>query len=297
MVILDAPSTPLGTSNLMLVSPVGSTLDAAIVSIGGESGRTELAQGLVVFHDAGCVTGALSSRTRILALVLDASLTTGAALVFEADLDRWIASRGADANCFVVQYLTLFPRSADGTIVTGVLASAATTCLVGRTVVMHSAFHLPVWTCQLALLVDDQAVLAATLWLVVHNLTLLVEGARLGRTWVETLAVLGVTCCVLATVPVGLTSSDGLNWRLQWLERAVARWVWAAANMRTPNKALRTLTARLVDDHFTYGIVSAGSSKTAWVSTLASHTRQATWAVKVRLAFSFWDVGDVLYYY
>ena len=86
----------------MLVSPVGSTLDAAIVGIGGESRRTELAQGLVVFHDAGGVTGALSSRTRILALVLDASLTTGAALVFEADLNRWIASCGADANCFVV---------------------------------------------------------------------------------------------------------------------------------------------------------------------------------------------------
>jgi hypothetical protein len=42
---------------------------------------------------------------------------------------------------------------------------------------MHSAFHLTVWTSQLALLVDDQAVLAAALWLVVHNLALLVEGA------------------------------------------------------------------------------------------------------------------------
>ena len=114
----------------MLVSPVGSTLDAAIVSIGGESRRTELAQGLVVFHNAGGVAGALSSRARILALVLDASLTTGAALVFEADLDGGIASSGADTNCFVVQYLTLFPRSADGTIVTGVLASAAATRLV-----------------------------------------------------------------------------------------------------------------------------------------------------------------------
>ena len=281
----------------MLVSPVGSTLDAAIVGIGGESRRTELAQGLVVFHDAGGVTGALSSRARILALVLDASLTTGAALVFEADLDGGIASSSADTHCFVVQHLTLFPRSADGTIVTGVLASAAATRLVGRTVVMHSAFHLTVWTSQLALLVDDQAVLAATLWLMVHNLALLVEGAGLCSTWVETLAILGVACCVLVTVPVRLASSDGHRWRLQWLERTVARWIWAAANMRTSNEALRTLTARLVDHHFTNSIVSTGSSKAAWVSTLASHTRQATWAVKVRLAFSFWDVGDVLYYY
>lgn len=61
--------------------------------------------------------------------------------------------------------------------------------------------------------------------------------------------------------------------------------------MRTPNEALRTLTARLVDDHFTYGIVSTGSSKAAWVSTLASDTRQAAWAVKVRLAFSFFFGG------
>ena len=281
----------------MLVSPVGSTLDAAIVGIGGESRRTELAQGLVVFHDAGGVTGALSSRARILALVLDASLTTGAALVFEADLYRGIASSCADTHCFVVQHLTLFPRSADGTIVTGVLASAAAARLVGRTVVMHSAFHLTVWTSQLALLVDDQAVLAATLWLMVHNLALLVEGAGLCSTWVETLAILGVACCVLVTVPVRLASSDGHRWRLQWLERTVARWIWAAANMRTSNEALRTLTARLVDHHFTNSIVSTGSSKAAWVSTLSSHTRQATWAVKVRLAFSFWDVGDVLYYY
>ena len=66
--------------------------------------------------------------------------------------------------------------------------------------------------------------------------------------------------------------------------------------MRTADEALRTLTARLVDDHFTYGIVSTRSSKAAWVGTLASHTRQAAWAVKVRLAFSFWDAGDVLYY-
>ena len=112
------------------------------------------------------------------------------------------------------------------------------------------------------------------------------------------MAILGVTGCVLVTVPVRLASSDGwLDWWLRWLERTVARWIWAAANMRTPNEALRTLTARLVDDHFTNGIVSTGSSKAAWVSTLSSHTRQATWAVKVRLAFSFWDVGDVLYYY
>ena len=168
---------PLGTSTLMLVNPVGCTLDAAIVSIGGESRRTELAKGLVVFNHTGSVSRALSSRARILTLVLDASLTTRASLVFEADLDGGIASGGTDTNCFVVQHLTLFPRSADGTIVTGVLASAAAARLVGRTVVMHSAFHLPVWTSQLALLVDHQAVLAATLGLVVHNLALLVEGA------------------------------------------------------------------------------------------------------------------------
>lgn len=161
----------------LTVCPTTNTLDAAIVSIGGESRRTELAQGLVVFHHTGGVTRALSTSARILTLVLDASLTTRAALVFEADLDGRIAAGGTDTNCFVVQHLTLFPRSADGTIVTGVLASAAATRLVGRTVVMHPAFHLPVWTSQLALLVDDQAVLAATLWLVVHNLALLVEGA------------------------------------------------------------------------------------------------------------------------
>ena len=152
-------------------------MNTAIVGVGGEPGRTEFAQGLVVFNDARGVSRALSAGARILTLVLDARLAAGAALVFEADLDGGIASGGTDTNCFVVQHLTLFPRSADGTIVTGVLASAAAARLVGRTVVMHSAFHLPVWTSQLALLVDHQAVLAATLGLVVHNLALLVEGA------------------------------------------------------------------------------------------------------------------------
>ena len=67
--------------------------------------------------------------------------------------------------------------------------------------------------------------------------------------------------------------------------------------MGTANEALRTLTTRLVDDHFADGIVSTGSAKAARVGALASHTRQAAWAVKVRLAFSFWDAGYVLYYY
>ena len=153
------------------------TLNTAIVGVGGEPRRTELAQGLVVLNDAGGVSRALSTSARVLTLVLDARLATGAALVFEADLDGGVAAGGADADCLVVQHLALLAGATDGNVVTRVLAPTTAARLVGGTVVMHSAFHLPVWTGQLALLVDDQAVLAATLWLVVHNLTLLVEGA------------------------------------------------------------------------------------------------------------------------
>ena len=175
MVILDASSVPWNKQPHAGES--SCTLNTAIVGVGGEPGRTELAQSLVVFDDAGGVSRALSARARVLTLVLDARLAARAALVFEADLDGRIAAGGADANSLVVEHLALFPRSAEGTIVTRVLASATATRLVGRTVVMHPAFHLPVWTSQLALLVDHQAVLAATLGLVVHNLALLVEGA------------------------------------------------------------------------------------------------------------------------
>ena len=288
---------PLGTSTLMLVNPVGCTLDAAIVSIGGESRRTELAKGLVVFNHTGGVSRALSARARILTLVLDASLATRASLVFEADLDGRIAAGGADANSLVVKHLALFPRSAEGTIVTRVLASAAATRLVGRTVVMHPAFHLPVWTSQLALLVDHQAVLAAALGLVVHHLALLVEGAGLGSTWVEALASLGVASCVLAAISVGLAACVRFHGGLLRLERSVAGRIRATSNVRPADEALRTFTAGLVDHHLADRVVSTGSSKAARVRALASDASQATWAVKVGLAFSFWDAGDVLYYY
>ena len=281
----------------MLVSPVGSTLDAAIVSIGGESRRTELAQGLVVFHDAGGVTGALSSRARILALVLDASLTTGAALVFEADLDGGVAAGGADADCLVVQHLALFAGAADGNVVTRVLAPAAAARLVGRTVVMHPALNLPVRTGQLALLVDHQAVLAAALRLVVHHLALLVEGAGLGSTGVEALASLGVASCVLAAISVGLAACVRFHGGLLRLERSVAGRIRATADVRPADEALRTFTARLVDHHLADRVVTTRSSKAARVRALASDTSQAAWTVKVGLAFSFWDAGDVLYYY
>ena len=95
------------------------------------------------------------------------------------------------------------------------------------------------------------------------------------------MAILGVTGCVLAAVPVRLAPSVGLNWGLQWLERTVARWIWAAANMRTPNEALRTLTARLVDDHLADGIVTACCPQAARVDTLAPQTCLAGRALKV----------------
>ena len=295
MVILDAPSVPWNKQPHAGES--SCTLNTAIVGVGGEPRRTELAQSLVVFDDAGGVSRALSARARILTLVLDARLAARAALVFEADLDGGVAAGGADADCLVVQHLTLFAGAADGNVVTRVLAPAAAARLVGRTVVMHPALNLPVWTGQLALLVDHQAVLAAALGLVVHHLALLVEGAGLGSTGVEALTSLGVASCVLAAISVGLAACVRFHGGLLRLERSVAGRIRATSNVRPADEALRTFTAGLVDHHLADRVVSTGSSKAARVRALASDASQAAWAVKVGLAFSFWDAGDVLYYY
>ena len=61
------------------------TLDTTIVSIRGEAGGAELAEGLVVLHNTGRVSGACRPLAGVLALVLDAGLSAGAAPVFEAD--------------------------------------------------------------------------------------------------------------------------------------------------------------------------------------------------------------------
>ena len=113
MVILDASSVPWNKPPHAGES--SCTLNTAIVGVGGEPGRTELAQSLVVFDDAGGVSRALSARARVLTLVLDARLAAWTALVFEADLDGGVAAGGADADCLVVQHLALFAGAADGT--------------------------------------------------------------------------------------------------------------------------------------------------------------------------------------
>ena len=81
------------------------------------------------------------------------------------------------------------------------------------------------------------------------------------------------------------------------LERSVAGRIRTTADVRPADEALRTFTTGLVDHHLADRVVSTRSSKAARVRALASDTSQAAWTVKVGLAFSFWDAGDVLYYY
>ena len=230
------------------------TLETTIVSIGGESWRTELAESLMVLHHTGRVAGAGRASARVLALVLDACLARWAASVLEADLDGGITAGGADTDGLVVEHLALLACWADRRVVTRVLATSAAAGLVGRAVVMDATLYLTIGAGELALLVYHQAVLAATLGLVALHRALLVKGTGLGGTRVEALASLGVTGCVLSTVLVGPTSKGWGDRKV--VERLVTLRIWPTSDMGPTNEALWAFTARLVDDHIADGIVT-----------------------------------------
>lgn len=239
------------------------TLQTAVVSIRGETGRTELAEGLVVLHHTGGVSRALGCCTRVLALVLDARLPTGTALVFEADGGGGVAAGGTDTDSLVVEHLALLACSADGGGAAGVLAPSVVTGLVGGAVVVDAALNLTIWAGERALLVDNQAVLAGTDGLVARHPALLVEGTGLGRARVVTLPVLGVTGRFQGTVLVcpAPHGSGRSRWqRLDWNRRLVASGICATPHVGTSNKALWALASGLVDDHLADGVVSASSS-------------------------------------
>jgi len=135
-------------------------LDTAVVGIGGESRRTEFAQSLVVLHHTGCVPGTHSGGTRVLTLVLDTSLSTGTPLIPEADGSRGVAAGGTDTDGLMVQHLAFLSNTTPVSVAAWVLASPVITGLVGRAVVVDPTLHLSVWTGELSLLIDNQAVLA-----------------------------------------------------------------------------------------------------------------------------------------
>ena len=205
------------------------TLDTTIVSICGEARGTKLAEGLVVLDNAGRVSGACRPLAGVLALVLDARLSAGAAPVLEADGSGRVAAGGADADSLVVQHLAFLPCRADCSIATWVSTASVGTGLVGGALVVDPALHLVVRAGQLSLLVDDEAEFAGSL-----------SGAALGPNAVEGLGRGGLT-----------------------------GWVGATSYVRTADEALWALTARLVDDHLADSVVTTGCSQTAGVYTLA----------------------------
>ena len=85
----------------------------------------------------------------------------GTAPVLEADGDRGVAPLHADAHRLVVQHLALLAGGAGARLVARALAPAGVAGQVGRAVGVLPALHLAVGAGQRALLVDDQAELAA----------------------------------------------------------------------------------------------------------------------------------------
>lgn len=155
---------------------------ASIVSIWDESWRTELADGLVVLHNAGGATIASKSIAGIHALVVLTGLAVGTSLVLETDGYLGLAALGADADGFVLQNLTGLSSFA-GLVATGILALAVETGLVGRAVRVEVADVVAVVGAgadELAGRVDDHLFRADALGSVFRRLALLV-GLASGR--------------------------------------------------------------------------------------------------------------------
>ena len=159
------------------------TFDTAIIGIGGEAGRTELADGLVVLHLAGRPIRALLLLAGVPALVADAGLAGRTPPILQTDGDGGVAALHAHAHRLVVQHLALLALGTGGGGRVARIAGAATASrlaagLVGGTVGVLAALHLPVGAGQRPLMVDHQAVLALAGRLVAGDDTFLVRLAE-----------------------------------------------------------------------------------------------------------------------
>lgn len=150
---------------------------------------------------------------------------------------------------------------------------------------MSSAFNLTIRAGQNTLLIDNQAVLAFTDWLVIGHDALLVKVARCASTWIKTFAILAVASCSERTVLVALTAD--------WLDnlglggKGVTRRIRATSYMWTANMTLWTFTSWFVNANSANGVYSTRSSKTTRIYTFALFARLAGRTVKVCSAFAF----------
>ena len=103
------------------------TLDTTIVSICGETWGAEFTDSFVIFNYTGSVSRTGGAFARVLALVSDTCLASGAPAVLQADGDLGVAACGADTHGLVLQHLALLPRRADARLVTRALTSTIVT--------------------------------------------------------------------------------------------------------------------------------------------------------------------------
>ena len=150
---------------------------------------------------------------------------------------------------------------------------------------MSSALYLAIRTGQDTLLVDYQAVLAFTYWLVIGDIALLVEVTRCTSTRIKTLPILTIASCSKRTVFVAFAAGWLDNLRLGG--EGVTGGIRATSYMWAANMTLWTLTSWLVNSDSTNSIYSTGCSKTTRIYAFAFFARLADRAIKVCSAFAF----------
>ena len=181
----------------------------------------------------------------------------------------------------MLQDLTLLARPTEPGVVTGVDTAASLTCLVTGTLVVTPALQLSVRAGQVPGLADHKAVLAPTDRLVGGDLALLVALTGEPRTGINTLPGLSVAGGRHGAALVCLTAQVGVSYGVRG-----AGGVWPAGNMRSACVTLRTLAARLVDNHRTDGILTTGSSEAARVDTAASPAGLSDGTIEISSALS-----------
>ena len=258
------------------------TLNTAIVGVNNVSGRTELANGLMIFHDTGSVARADLAFTRVLALQVDAGLGAGAAAVLQADGDGGVAARGADADRLVVQHLALLALAAQPRPVARVDAAAGLAALVTGTLLTGAALHLAAGAREHARLVHHEAVLALAGGLVAGHLAHLVLVAA--EPGAGVVALLGLPAAGLAQ---GAALVAGAALHYAGLGAGVpAPGVGSAGHQGLADVALRTLAPRLVQHHRADRVLATRRAEAARVQAAASAARLGGRAVEISATFS-----------
>jgi hypothetical protein len=227
---------------LLLVMLGSVTLDTPIVGIGHKSRGTELADGLMILHNAGRVARTHLAFTRVLALQIDAGLMARTAAVLETDGDAGVAAGGADTHSLVVQNLALLAGVTGSGAVTGVYTTSLVTGLVAGTLFMAATLQLTVRTREDTGLVDHQRVLALAHRLVSADLAHLVAVA--GEPGAGIVALTGLSVAGLGQRTLLVTGAAIMNHGMDdWRSAGGVR---STGHLRPANVTLSTLAARPV---------------------------------------------------